>query len=334
MWTKSVQEFTDDEMNISGHVIQTKRGKLKHGALRYWVKNPRIYSIVHASEAPLDQAEIELELQSREHVKQLTRDIKHHGGLIDPIIVVDDSFEVIEGNSRLAAIRWLSHKVDPIKFGELRCIVLPREVDDAVIYSYLNQEHMEGKTEWSPYEQAGVIYRLIESGMTTDNLSTEMNITKQKAQKMFDVYEFMVDHGEDKPHRYSYYDVYLSNRKAKARRAIEPRLDSRIIETVRRKDMTAQEFRKKLPMVCKHRKQFNKFVTGRSSLLGAFEALEEQGKTDSLVVRLRKMHDQVRRIEKKEFDGLDAKAQQNAKYRLNKIITEVQNLKQKVYGSE
>src|SRR5262249_48545141 len=53
------------------------------------------------------RTEIYEELLEQEHVRELKDDIKLNGGLIDPLIVKDNTFEVLEGNSRLAACRWL-----------------------------------------------------------------------------------------------------------------------------------------------------------------------------------------------------------------------------------
>jgi len=195
MWSNKVKEFTDDHMDISGDKISIKRGEIFHGDLCYWVKNPRIYSIVHASSVPLDQIEIQKELQRQEHVKELYRDIKHHGGLIDPIVVLDKTFEVIEGNSRLASVRKLVEN-NPTQFGKIRCVVLPKLLDDKKIYSYLNQEHIQGKHQWSPYEQAGVIYRLVKDGMGNSSLAKELGISPRKASSMYEVYDFMVVNGQ------------------------------------------------------------------------------------------------------------------------------------------
>ena len=163
-------------------------------------------------------------------------------------------------------------------------------------------------------------------------LKDEMNISVQLAQKMFDTYSLMVEHGEDKPNRYSYYEVYLTSKKAKAKRKIEPKLDERIINEIRKGEITAQELRKMLPIVCDHPKEFTKFVSGKSSLSGAYETLEDKGKTKSLVVQLKNIHEQVKDMKKSEFDALDAKPQQDAKYRLARTITLLQNLMKQVYG--
>lgn len=331
MWSNKVKNFTDDNMTISGQTFPIKRGVISNGDLKFWQKNPRIYSIVHASEDELEQDEIQIELQSLNHVKELYRDIKHHGDLINPVVVIDKSFDVIEGNSRLAAVRMLAHK-QPTVFGKMRCIVLPSTISEKIIYSYLNQEHIQGKTEWSPYEQAGVIYRLVNEGMDFETLSVELGISKKKAASVYEIYEFMVSQNEDKPNRYSYYEVYLSNRKAKQRRQVESSLDEKVVQEIRDGKFTAQDFRTMLPHVCENERQFNKFITGRSSLLGSYEELQKEGKTEDLVLRLNRIHTQLKKMEKDEFDLLSAKAQKDAEYKLNRIITTTQNLKKKVYG--
>ena len=331
MWSNHAKNFTDDTLHISGQTVPTKRGELKHGDLSFWPDNPRIYSIVHQTEVPPDQEEIQLELLSLEHVKKLVNAIKHHGSLQHPIVVLDKSFEVIEGNSRLAAWRYLAQR-GAKEYAKIPAMVLPADTGEDLIYSYLNQEHIEGKTKWSAYEQAGVIYRLIEtSGKDVGALKDQMNISKQVAQKMYDTYALMVRHGEDKPNRYSYYEAYLVNSKAKAKRKKEPRMDDRIVEEIRKNEVTAQEFRKMLPVVCENSKEFSKFISGKSSLLGAYENLEAKGKTKGLVVQLRNIHNQVQEMKKSEFDALQASASKDAEFRLNRIITTLQNLKRQVY---
>lgn len=50
---------------------------------------------------------MKITLKGMEHVKQLRVSIESNGGLIDPLIVRDGDFMVLEGNSRLAAYRLL-----------------------------------------------------------------------------------------------------------------------------------------------------------------------------------------------------------------------------------
>jgi hypothetical protein len=92
--------------------IPVKTGWLDQSRLKFFVDNPRIYSIVRADGREPEQAEIYAKLRELEHVRVLKEDIRENGGLIDPIIVKDGSLEVLEGNSRLAAYRWLAENVD------------------------------------------------------------------------------------------------------------------------------------------------------------------------------------------------------------------------------
>ena len=88
------------------------------------------------------------------------------GGLLEPIIVRRNV--VLEGNSRLAAYRMLAEK-DPIKWADIRCNVLPDDTSDDVVFSLLGTLHIIGKTPWSPFEQAGYLYRRTQTSRKTYN---------------------------------------------------------------------------------------------------------------------------------------------------------------------
>ena len=81
-----------------------------------------------------------------------------------------------------------------------------------------------------------------------------------------------------------------------------------------------------LPHVCDNSKQFNKFVSGKNSFLGAYEKLEEDGKTKDLVVQLKTIQKQLASMNKSEFDGLDSRATTDARYMLKRIKTQTENL--------
>src|SRR6266704_984545 len=55
-----------------------------------------------------------------------------HGGLIEPMVVLRDTLEVIEGNSRLAAYRILAEK-DPVKWQKAKCHILPAKINASLI---------------------------------------------------------------------------------------------------------------------------------------------------------------------------------------------------------
>jgi len=100
-------------ITLRGQRIPTRTQDLSHKTLRFFVDNPRIYSLVRADDRTPDQDEICEKLLEHEHVKELIVNIAENGGLMDPVIVRDGDFVVLEGNSRLAAYRHLASK-DPI----------------------------------------------------------------------------------------------------------------------------------------------------------------------------------------------------------------------------
>ncbi len=150
-----------------------------------------------------------------DHVKQLKESIKANGGLIDPLIVRDGDYIVLEGNSRLAAYRLLC-KNDPIKWANVKCILLPSDIDDAAIFTLLGQYHIIGRKDWNPYEQAGYLYRMVKSSnQPIEFIARELGITEFAAKKAVEVYTYMLDCNDNHPNKWSYYDELLKNKNIK-----------------------------------------------------------------------------------------------------------------------
>src|ERR1700719_913271 len=109
-----------DTLTVSNEVIPVVTKEMLQSKLRFYPDNPRIYSLLrHNENHEVTQDEIEAQLLEMEHVKVLKEDIKRNGGLIEPVIVRDGTFEVLEGNSRLAAYRFLA-KADPITWAKMK----------------------------------------------------------------------------------------------------------------------------------------------------------------------------------------------------------------------
>lgn len=136
----------NDTILIREKVIPVKTTMLDHNDLRFFVENPRIYSVLrrHGSDEPSQEA-IQTKLLEMEHVRKLIQDIRDNGGLTDPIIVRRGKLEVLEGNSRLAAYRKLA-KLNPVKWSKIKACLLPEDIDESLIFSLLGQYHLKGKT--------------------------------------------------------------------------------------------------------------------------------------------------------------------------------------------
>src|SRR5262249_50674113 len=134
---------------IRGEEIPVTDKTLEQAKLRFYPENPRVYSVLHSDGEAPSQDEIQQRLLQMEHVKQLIQDIRLNGGLIEPLIVRDGTLEVLEGNSRLAAYRSLA-KSDPVKWGYVKCTVLPHSIDESLVFALLGQFHIKGKKDWAP----------------------------------------------------------------------------------------------------------------------------------------------------------------------------------------
>src|SRR5688572_13784270 len=111
MATPHTAEVEHGYLRIRKQDIPVRTLWLEQSKLKFFVDNPRIYSLVRGDGREPDQDEIYTALLDLEHVRELKEDISLNGGLIDPLIVRDGTLEVLEGNSRLAACRWLYEKV-------------------------------------------------------------------------------------------------------------------------------------------------------------------------------------------------------------------------------
>ena len=144
-------------LRIRNEDIPVRTVWIEQSKLKFFVDNPRIYSVVRAGGKTPDQTEIYEELLEQEHVRELKEDIRLNGGLIDPLIVKDGTLEVLEGNSRLAACRWLyeNDKANAPLWGKVKCTLLPADIPEPLIFAILGQYHIRGKKDGSHTSRPG-----------------------------------------------------------------------------------------------------------------------------------------------------------------------------------
>jgi hypothetical protein len=218
-------QWVHDTLTLAGKEISVKLGSLRQSDLRFYAENPRVYSIIRPDEAEPSQSEIEERLGAMEHVRQLRQSILANGGLIDPLIVREGDYVVLEGNSRLAAYRILA-KSDPIKWGPVKVKLLPCDIGEDVVFALLGEYHIIGRKDWAPYEQAGYVYRRqSKHGMEPAKMAKEMGLSTRKVNHLLSVYRFMVEHKDNNVDRWSYYDEYLKHNETKKARQEHPELD-------------------------------------------------------------------------------------------------------------
>lgn len=247
---RSPEEIADTIL-IRRTEVPVVRCQIEHTRLCFFVDNPRLYSILRADGDDPTQEEIQEKLQDMEHVRDLIQDIRSNGGLIDPVVVRDGTWEVLEGNSRLAAYRHLAAS-DPVKWAYMKCIVLPGDIDESLVFALLGQYHIKGKKDWAPFEQAGFLYRRFKTHkLDLATLAREIGIGQRKAKHLIDTYQFMLDHGQTDTARWSYFDEYLKSSKIRKVRERFPDFDELIVEKIEAREIErAVDVRDRLPVVC------------------------------------------------------------------------------------
>lgn len=288
--TKRTNVWTNGSIVIRGKKISIKTGEIEQSRLVFYVENPRIYSILRSDRADPSQDDIENQLQSMDHVKALIHDIKENGGLIDPIVVKDGTFEVLEGNSRLAAYRYLAGK-EPIKWGMIRCTLLPKGIGDSDIFALLGQYHIKGKKDWAPYEQAGFLYRRHKKqGVAMVDLGKELGVGRRRVGQLIETYEFMLQHNDADVKRWSYYEEFVKSNRIKKVRDTFPQFDEKFAEKVKSGEIgRAVDVRDKLQKIASGPpKVVAKFVGGEISFDDACERIDDSGNSDNTYRKLSK----------------------------------------------
>ena len=90
-------------IRIRQHDIPVETLMLEQTKLRFFPDNPRIYSLLRADEREPSQEEVERKLLDLEHVRELIRDIRRDGGLIDPLIVRGGSLGSLSSQTRVGS---------------------------------------------------------------------------------------------------------------------------------------------------------------------------------------------------------------------------------------
>lgn len=323
--------LSGDSLIILGVKVSTTTQMLPQQKLKFFADNPRVYSVVRANGKQPTQDEIQQQLSELEHVKELREDIKRNGGLLEPLIVRAGSLDVLEGNSRLAAYRQLAMK-EPIKWGMVKCTVLPDDVDDSLVFALLGQFHIKGKKDWAPYEQAGFLYRRFKNHKVSAKvLSTELGLSTKKVTHLIETYQFMVDKDEVDTSRWSYYDEYLKSTKIKKARQKYPEMDDLVVKSIKSGEIDrAMHLRDQLPTVCASPAILKRFAQGKLSLERSFERAINSG-ADS--VSYKKAAAFRRWITEQDIGGLLASSPQKMRdkllYEFEKIANRIAALKKK-----
>ncbi|HLA87874.1 MAG TPA: ParB N-terminal domain-containing protein [Anaerolineales bacterium] len=287
-------------LTLKGDEIAVETCLMNQEELRFFPENPRIYSFVNAGEEDEpSQSAIQERLAELDHVKQLVQSIKANGGLLDPLIVRAGDNIVLEGNSRLAAYRLLCQG-NAIKWGKVKCTLLPEDISEDHVFALLGEYHIIGRKDWAPYEQAGYLWRRNKKhNVNTDQMAKEMGMSEPKIIHLIRVYDFMLNHSENSPQRWSYYDEYLKSRKIAHAREHLSDLDTVVVQKIQNGEIPkAANIRDKLSKICGLKgkdkgKILKNFVNNSWSLDECHERAISGGMNNAFYQRLNKFRTQI-----------------------------------------
>lgn len=327
-----LNDIENGTLTLRGKEIAVRVGYASHNELIFYPENPRIYNVVGvASEAP-SQDEIFGTLKDMEHVKQLVQSIKNNGGLHDPIIIRGNI--VLEGNSRLAAYRLLAEK-DPVKWGRIKCKVLPDTIDDDLVFALLGEYHIVRKKDWPPYQQAGYVYRRNKTGGTPAKvIAKELTMSTKRVNQLIDTYEFMRIHNETDINRWSYYEEYLKIKNIKQIQKEYENIDSIFATKVQTGEIhKAADVRDKLKIIFAAKpKTINKFLSGEKNFYESCEAAQDQGHSDGSYKTLHKFRSWIVDSEtEEELWGLPEEIQAKCVFEIKKIHKRIENILKKMH---
>ena len=322
-----------ENLTIGKNDYVVRLEELNQVDLKFYPENPRVYSILNIDGTEPSQDEIEEYMCAQDHVKQLKESIKSNGGLIDPVIVRDGDYVVLEGNSRLAAYRLLERE-DPVQWGKIKCKILPADISDSAIFALLGQYHIIGRKDWDPYEQANYLYRrLQQTRLPIEYMADELGISRQKASSMVKVIKFMIAHNDLNKKHWSHYEEYLKNGGIKKYRETDPDLDDIISTRIKEDAVQATDMRKLGEIAKVGDKQSKKIMksisSGEIDLLTGYEELQDAGKLDDVIKKLKQFRKAISDDSFEKQLRSSQETYQAAQFEIDKIIKRLEKFSEK-----
>jgi len=202
-------------ITVDGEALQEEFVEVPIEKLKLSPTNPRIRKLLRTKPTPTPDAILKF-LLDEDGVADLQRQIRENRGLVDPILI-DQDYEVIEGNCRLAIYKKL--RIGQPNSSEWRVMpcrmltkVTPRQVRilQAIYHVHSN------KIKWGAYEQQAHLQEMREKdGMEPAEIARVLGLTAKEVSILLDAYDAMTKHyvetmkvGEDKKVWSHFHELY------------------------------------------------------------------------------------------------------------------------------
>ena len=323
--------MSQSEITIHGEGIPYRDEKRPIGWPLFLEENPRVHSSildVPDFEDLLDdqkQKIIYQKLLKERSVKTLIPDIRHHGGLIEPILIRADTREVIEGNSRLAAYRYLYDKYEDEKWSRIPCRLVTGLTNDQQA-ALLHSIHVKGKTSWTRYEKAHFTYIQHETkGKKIQDVADLFSISVSTAYQDVRIIRLMKVNNDRNRKHFSHYSVLEKNLKQELK--ADNKLKDALLSMIRSSTdggnedppFTAQNLRDQLPIVLRKPKILAKFVKGEINL----ETAHDRAKISDAQSKMKQVRDILNDVTHEELRALKPGDQNAVLYECRKIKAEI-----------
>ena len=333
---------------INGRNVPYTIDVIDTARLMFWEENPRVFAAVQghpdfAEASPQRKQEIIYQQMLKEESTARAKDgMERHGGLQEPLIVDLRGNIVIEGNSRLAAARKLAEK-DESHWGALECKCYNNITEEEKI-AFLNQMHIQGKVQWTPYAKAATFYRQWEKRhddprWTQTRIATINGVSPSHVSQQIRIIETMVAEGNNDPRKYSWYKVVLENKKLVKEFERLPGLEERIMETVKKSRTADKEesnvraatkFRDELRVITAKPKVLADYAKGKLNL----EKAAERARMSSAAQKLRKAREHLQAIETEDVESMSDQERSDAKSILRRVRQELDRVADSLNGGK
>ena len=299
---------------IANTDYQFKETDIPIEKLRFWPENPRVYAEMHSlyGEDTPDLTQTQLQqkiydkLKSHNDVRKLREQIES-AGLMDPLIIRKnsrgDTYDVLEGNRRLAACRMILERAKNKKqkdliqrFSNLSCEITPENFLESHIFALLGTLHVTGKLQWEPFAKASYVKRRVEAlkkeGLSEDTALQSAADELGEKKPTINIYVANIDlmkfAEEKETTKYSFYDVL--NRNRVVRKDLEDNdLKKRWVKSIREwEGEWSTKFRTAVKMTVKDSKALKKFRENKLSLVDAAQQAINNGSTDAIFQKVSK----------------------------------------------
>ena len=183
-------------LTISGLQVAVTHERVSIDEIRLDPNNPRIrlqirYGTMKKPATPEDLLSL---VRAQPGYDDLQKQIRKLGGIYDPIIVRHNG-TVVEGNTRLAALRVLhgTNRNDD-RWKTAPITRLPADIPENVVEMLMANFHIAGKTMWRAAAQADQIYRLVkELKVPIQQVADETRKTTREVEHYLAAYEYLID---------------------------------------------------------------------------------------------------------------------------------------------